>query len=172
MSNNNNFEFSLSGKLVDKKNVLSNTKNVKIPLKDRAENVICDFTKGSEQNAYLDCKLTINSSNVKKRFLSIIDMQFKDNLVKVGNTDVYMNKLNDVHLIQDPDYQPAEESKGTRVFKKSSSDHKGLIIALSVVIGVIVIAAIITTAICLKKKGKGQAVTTESTVNSMRIGNL
>ncbi len=54
MSNNNNFEFSLSGKLVDKKNVLSNTKNVKIPLKDRTENVICDFTKGSDQNASLD----------------------------------------------------------------------------------------------------------------------
>ena len=172
MSNNNNFEFSLSGKLVDKKNVLSNTKNVKIPLKDRTENVICDFTKGSDQNASLDCKLTINSSNIKKRLISKIDMQFKDNLVKIGNTDVYMNKLNDVHLIQDPDYQPTEESIHTRINKSSSSSHKSLIIALSVAIGLIVIAAVIVTAVCLKRRGKGQVVNSESTVNSVGIDNM
>ena len=172
MSNNNNFEFTLSGKLVDKNNVLSNTKDVKIPLKDRTENVICDFTKGSDQNASLDCKLTINSSNIKKRVLSKIDMQFKDNLVKIGNTDVYMNKLNDVHLIQDPDYKPTEESKFTRINKSSSSSHKSLIIALSVVLGLIVIAAVIVTACCLKRKGKDQAVNSESTINSVGIDNL
>ena len=172
MSNNNNFEFTLSGKLVDKNNVLSNTKDVKIPLKDRTENVICDFTKGSDQNASLDCKLTINSSNIKKRVLSKIDMQFKDNLVKIGNTDVYMNRLNDVHLIQDPDYKPNEESKFTRINKSSSSSHKSLIIALSVVLGLIVIAAIIVTACCLKRKGKDQAVNSESTINSVGIDNL
>ena len=172
MSNNNKFEFSLSGKLVDKNNVLSNTNGVKIPLKDREENAICDFTKGSAQNANLDCKLTINGSNIRKRLLSTIDMQFKDNLVNIGGKDVYMNKLNDVHLIQDPDYKPTEESIHTRINKSSSSSHKGLIIALSVVLGLIVIAAVIVTAICLKRRGKDQVVNTESTINNVGIDNL
>ena len=99
-------------------------------------------------------------------------MQFKDNLVKIGNTDVYMNKLNDVHLIQDPDYQPSKESIHTRINKSSSSSHKSLIIALSVAIGLIVIAAVIVTAVCLKRRGKGQVVNSESTVNSVGIDNM
>ena len=48
-SNNTKFAFSLSGTLYDKKNVLSDTKNVQLQLKDRTEKVYCDFTKGSNQ---------------------------------------------------------------------------------------------------------------------------
>ena len=172
-SNNTKFAFSLSGTLYDKKNVLSDTKNVQLQLKDRTEKVYCDFTKGSNQNAVLDCKLTIYDSFTKKRMLSITDIQFKDNLVKIGNSDVYMNKLDEVHLIQDPDYQEPEENANTFYrTTKSSSSHTALIVSLSVIGGIIVIGAVIAVAICLAKRKNNQHLKTESTVNSMAIDNL
>ena len=172
-SNNTKFAFSLSGTLYDKKNVLSDTKNVQLQLKDRTEKVYCDFTKGSNQNAVLDCKLTIYDSFTKKRMLSITDIQFKDNLVKIGNSDVYMNKLDEVHLIQDPDYQEPEENANTFYrTTKSSSSHTALIVSLSVIGGIIAIGAVIAVAICLAKRKNNQHLKAESTVNSMAIDNL
>lgn len=105
--------------------------------------------------------------------LSITDIQFKDNLVKIGNSDVYMNKLDEVHLIQDPDYQEPEENANTFYrTTKSSSSNTALIVSLSVIGGIIAIGVVIAVAICLAKRKNNQHLKTESTVNSMAIDNL
>ena len=180
-SNNNIFDFTLAGTLFDKNNKLSDSKNVQIEMKERTEKTICDFIKGSNQNANLDCTLSLSNTNIKKHIFSflsrkdskgVIDMTFKDNLIKINNNDVYINKLNEIHLIQDPNY--ATENEYIHYNKKSSgSSNKALIISLSVVLGVIVIGAVVALAIyLLKVRNTRKNVIPENNSNSMTVNNM
>ena len=180
-SNNNKFEFDFDGTLVDKSNKLSNTKNIPIEMKDRTEKTFCDFTKSSNEKANLDCTLSLTSTNIKKNLFSLLsrkdsngitDLTFKDNLIKINNNNVYINKLNEVHLIQDPNYNP-ESNIVHKYSKNSSSSHKALIISLSVVLGVIVIGAIIALSLYLVKvRNTSKTTNPDGTVNSMTINNM
>ena len=150
-------------------------------MKERTEKTICDFIKGSNQNANLDCTLSLSNTNIKKHIFSflsrkdskgVIDMTFKDNLIKINNNDVYINKLNEIHLIQDPNY--ATENEYIHYNKKSSgSSNKALIISLSVVLGVIVIGAVVALAIyLLKVRNTRKNAIPENNSNSMTINNM
>ena len=196
-SNTNKFEFNFAGTLVDKNNKLSDTKNVELEIKDRTEKALCDFEKGSNQNANLDCALSLKGKGsnqnanldcalslkgsyiIKNNMLiisrklasGVTELAFKDNLIKINNNDVYVNRLNEVKLIQDPNYVQEENNVHVN-YKKSGSSHKALIITLSIVIGVIVIGIVVAIAIYLAKKKPVPNVTQNSTANSMTIENF
>ena len=179
-SNTNKFEFNFAGTLVDKNNKLSDTNNVELEIKDRTEKALCDFEKGSNQNANLDCALSLKGSYIIKNNMLIIsrklasgvtELAFKDNLIKINNNDVYVNRLNEVKLIQDPNYVQEENNVHVN-YKKSGSNHKALIITLSIVIGVIVIGIVVAIAVYLAKKKPVPNVTQNSTANSMTIENF
>lgn len=93
-------------------------------------------------------------------------------MIKINNNDVYINKLNEVHLLQDPNY--TEGSKYVHNYKKSSgSSHKALIISLSIVIGVIVIGAVVALSVYLAKaRNKNKNINPDGTVNNMTIDNM
>jgi len=179
-SNTNKFKFNFEGTLVDKNNKLSDTNNVELEIKDRTEKAFCDFTKGSNQNANLDCALSLKGSYIIKNNMLIIsrklasgvtELAFKDNLIKINNNNVYVNRLNEVKLIQDPNYVQEENNVHVN-YKKSGSSHKALIITLSIVIGVIVIGIVVAIAVYLAKKKPVPNVTQNSTANSMTIENF
>ena len=150
-------------------------------MKDRTEKTFCDFTKSSSEKANLDCTLSLTSSNIKKNLLSLLsrkdsngitDLTFKDNLIEINNNKAYINKLNEVHLIQDPNYNP--ESNYVHYFNKnSSSSHKALIISLSVVLGVIAIGVVVAIYCCLvKARNTNKKTDPDGSINSMTINNM
>ena len=101
----------------------------------------------------------------------VTELAFKDNLIKINNNDVYVNRLNEFKLIQDPNYVP--EQKNLHVnYKMSGSSHKALIITLSIVIGVIVIGIVVAIAVYLTKKKPVPTEVHNGTISSMTIENF
>ena len=93
-SNNNEFKFTLNGKLTEKGNNPKEINNIELEMKGIDEKAICDFKSDDQLKANLDCILKLkNSTEIKS-------ITFKNSEIPIeGSQGIYVGSLEMIHLI-------------------------------------------------------------------------
>ena len=159
-SSNNKFTFTLNGKLAEKNNNPKEIKNLELAMKEIDEKAKCDFKSDDQLKASFNCTLE------PKDMTKIKDLTFKNNeVVMDGSQGVYIESLEQIHLINDDQVNPSNQTNSTNqtapanqtnpikfpYYKSKKNGLKTLGIVLGIIVGVIVLAIVGALIFCLQK---------------------
>ena len=166
---NSPINFYLKGQLKER-DELSNSKNIELNMNEIDDKAVCDFNKDDATNANLTCSLDL-MSNTKTTNLT-----FKDNEVTIGNKSLYLISLNKIQFAysnsgpsESPDSSDTDNKNGTfsqrsYLNSKKGSDHKAVIISVSIVAVVVVIGGLLAIWLYLSKIKKAKALSVSENV--------
>ena len=167
--NANPINFYLFGKIKER-DELSDNKNISIEFNEINEKALCDFNKeksNQEINANLSCSLKLANDSKDT------DLSFKQNEIKLGDKYLYINSLNKIQFSYEADL--TENSSQKRIYNRNdSSEHKTVIIVVSIIVSVVAIGGLIATLLCLTKKRKNTNIqnSAENSQGNTQISNI
>ena len=128
-TDNYKFDILIDGKLNNE--LEQKTLDIEIPVTHIDKNAECKFNIKENKTANLNCKLNIEQYRTYSNFsFKVVDI---DN----DGSPIFLSRINEIYLFN-------EGNGAEKSINEDDNDHKTLIIVLSVIGGVIVIAAIVT----------------------------
>ena len=128
-TDNYKFDILIDGKLNNE--LEQKTLDIEIPVTQIDKNAECKFNIKENRTANLNCKLNIEQYRTYSNFsFKVVDI---DN----DGSPIFLSRINEIYLFN-------EGNGAEKSINEDDNDHKTLIIVLSVIGGVIVIAAIVT----------------------------
>ena len=150
---NNPFNFSFIGKLNNLKDI-PNTNNTKLKMNEVDEKANCNFYKDENSNSKLECNLHLKDD------IKNTDLTFEESEINIGDKSIFINGLNKVHFSYILNKEPKDNKPKTNkyYYNKDNSNHKGLIIPVSIVAVVVTIGTLTAIWFYLTKLKKSNFV--------------
>ena len=151
------FNFPFNGNLKGKKaSILPNNVDTQLEIYGFNETAKCNFLRNENLNANLSCAINMYEQELN-------NLTFKNPEIKIGDYDLFLNHINKIYFT----LEKSEEIDTIPLGKKSSSNHNTLIIVLSVIIGVIVLAALIVGLLYFLKIKKTKDINQDSNIKNI-----